>query len=150
MRLLTVRQPWASAFFIGAGAKDIENRRWGPSGPGRIGIHAGRIVARAAMVALADLPPVHDRDYGVVLGTVEVVSWHRERTDGCREHRCQSNRWAMWSDTPESRPIYHWCITQPRAFVTPIPARGALGLWNPGPSVEHLMSIADVVERIPR
>jgi hypothetical protein len=38
MKILTVRQPWAS--LIVAGLKDVENRPWNTKYRGRLGIHA--------------------------------------------------------------------------------------------------------------
>jgi hypothetical protein len=39
MKVLTVRQPWAS--LIVAGIKNVENRSWRTKYRGKLGIHAG-------------------------------------------------------------------------------------------------------------
>ena len=70
MKVLTVRQPWASA--IMSGAKTVENRTWMPQRiwePGdRIAIHAGAAIDREAPAFLLDAE--HLRDRGVVLGAI--------------------------------------------------------------------------------
>ena len=133
MKVLTVRQPWASA--IMSGAKTVENRTWMPQRiwePGdRIAIHAGAAIDREAPAFLLDAE--HLRDRGVVLGTVRVLSIHGAGMTGCKLHHCEKNPWAMWGDG-----MHHWMLAAPRLLVTPIPARGQLGLWT-SPSVDDLL-----------
>jgi len=133
MKVLTVRQPWASA--IMAGQKDIENRPWVP---GRRLEWGERIAIHAAVAADLNAPAHlldgdHLRDRGVVLGTVQFMSAHPIHSDECRWRDCYSNPWAMWSDG-----LYHWKLRNPQLLVTPIPARGQLGLWS-SPSVDDLL-----------
>lgn len=133
MKVLTVRQPWASA--IMAGEKNIENRTWHPGQRlelgERIAIHAGAAIDRDAPAFLLDA--AHLRDRGVVLGTVQFVSAHTHGSNICRARGCRSNPWAMWGDG-----VIHWMLATPRLLVTPIPARGQLGLWS-SPSVDDLL-----------
>lgn len=143
MKLLTVRPPWAQAIFVSPVAlvetKGVENRQWYTSLRERIGIHAGLNVDRRAGV---DMPGNAAR--GAVLGTVEITGCHEEGSQQCGWHECRENPWAQWSQ-PDQPPIWHWELEHPREFVTPIPAKGRLGLWEPGPSVAHLMLIADFI-----
>lgn len=143
MPCLTVQQPWASAIVTGPRPKDIENRIWPTDLRGRIGIHAGARVDRRAGIPLADHAPL-----SAVLGTVEITGCHEAFTSPCDWHGCRENPWAHWPDPLGAngpRRLWHWELEHPREFVTPIPAKGALKFWTPGPSVAHLMSIADIV-----
>lgn len=141
MRILTVRQPWAE--LIIGGEKAVENRSWRPGGVRRIGIHVGlRDDDQApALPAIAGgFPPLQrvtqaKADRGHVIGTVLVTGYHEHDSDLCR---CDGY-YGQHADG-----LYHWTLESPRRFVTPIRARGALGLWTAGPSLEHLMEIAEV------
>lgn len=142
MKCLTVRQPWASAFFVHPSiAKDVENRTWSPGMSGRIAIHAGRRVDTDALETVGT-PRLLDKSLGVIIGTVEIESFHRAGDRACMEHFCDANQWAMFD--ADGR-MWHWMVGHARRFQTPIPARGNLGLWEPGPSVAHLIEIAEVV-----
>lgn len=138
MRVLTVRQPWAG--LIMHGVKTVENRGWRPPGDLRIGIHAAQRLDRDADVVLPNRIPY---DLGVILGTVFVSGHHVAGGPDCR---CTVEEYAEFPIVDVGFPrMYHWRLVRPRRFVTPIPARGALGLWAPGPSAAHLMEIAEVV-----
>ena len=142
MKILTLRQPFASAVLWSVGEKDIENRPMKTNIRGRIGIHAGKQWHVRALELDKKLPR------GAVLGTVQIVGCHAAGA-GCTAAGCYDNPWA---DTltdgcgiaQREPPIWHWELDSPRRFVTPIRASGALGFWTPGPSVEHLMEIAEV------
>ena len=142
MKIFTIRQPFASAMLVSVGAKDIENRRQKTNLRGRVGVHAGKQWHERAVEADKRLPRV------AVLGTVQIVGCHAAGA-GCNAAGCYDNPWA---DTltdgcgiaQNEPPIFHWELDSPRRFVTPIRATGMLGFWTPGPSVEYLMSIAEV------
>jgi hypothetical protein len=146
--VLTVRQPWASALLRTDDRKTIENRTWPTALRGTIAIHAG--------AALDDKPRGNpwlldrawgraqpaDLERGAVIGTVRIVDCHMQGDPSCE---CDSNPWAEFGMRDlGQKPVFHWITDDPRDFVTPIPARGALGLWHPGPSLEHLIAIAEV------
>ena len=136
MKILTVRQPFASAILASVGAKDIENRFTPIRLRGRIGIHAGKQWHEAAVDFDKQLPR------GAVLGTIQLVGCHPAGA-GCAAANCHENHWANFA-TENQRPIFHWELDHPRRFVTPIKCLGALGFWTPGPSIEHLIEIAEV------
>lgn len=140
MKVLTVRQPWADRFFLPTAAKDIENRPMRTRVKGRIGIHAGKLWHDSATDQDRQNPHILR---GVVLGTVQLVGSHQEGSAECRLLGCHENPWAMFA-LPGCPPIWHWEVEHPREFITPIKATGALGFWTPGPSLEHLMSIAEL------
>lgn len=104
MRILTVRQPWAS--LIVAGVKDIENRTWTTPYRGLIAILAsrGRPAPFHGSGAVKTLPR------GVILGVVTLA-------DIVETHSSE------WFEGP-----YGWRLTDAREFVTPIPYMGQLGL----------------------
>jgi len=143
MKLLTVRQPWASAMFVSpiplVPPKSIENRVWPVPSKfrERIGIHAGLTVDR-----FASIPPLENPDLGRVLGTVEITGCHEANSQQCVWHECRENPWAQWPDR-QHPVVFHWELEHPREFVTPIRAKGLQKLWDPTDSVRHLMSIAD-------
>lgn len=139
MFALTVQQPWASALVRKEDPKTIENRVWATRHRDRLAIHAGARVDRQAMLTV---PNASSRDLSVVVGTVLVRGVHKQHDSDCVRLGCVHNPWAQWSDDPR-RPVYHWMIGEPRQFITPIRAFGQLRLWTPGPSVQHLIEIAD-------
>lgn len=148
MKMLTVQQPWADAIMRDRYRKDIENRVWETSHHGTLGIHAGLRVDRTAAVAPG--PGLR----GFILGTVELVDVHQAHSTACRAAGCRRNPWAHWpydpsqpisgSNRPEVRELWHWHLEQPRRFVSPLPAKGALKLWDAGPSLDYLIEIADI------
>jgi hypothetical protein len=135
MKILTVKQPWASAIFARAFPKDIENRSWPTSSRERIGIHAGVTCDRNATIESTGKEP-----QGVILGTVEITGCHEAHTSQCDWHHCLDNPWAQWSSTT---PTYHWELEHPKELITPIRARGALKLWETSPSATHLLTLAE-------
>lgn len=145
---LTVRQPWASAFFDlpAARAKDVENRGWSTNWRGRIAIHAGLAIDEGGLgwFELHELPGPLDRDRGHVLGTVDLTGCHEAGSPQCVAHRCDSNPWAFWPTEPGQK-IVHWVVEHPRRFVSPIRARGLQTLWSPDPSLAYLIETAEVM-----
>jgi hypothetical protein len=112
VKVLTVRQPWAS--LIMAGAKDVENRTWSTRHRGQLAIHAAGTLETDALAqhrnllnAPADLPR------GTILGTVTL-------TDIVTGHA------SPWAEPGH----YHWLLADPRPFDEPRPMPGRLGLWT--------------------
>jgi hypothetical protein len=145
MKLLTVRQPFASLIVASVGAKDIENRPVQTRLRGRIGIHSGRALHGLASEQVRADAEAGRLPLGAVIGTVQLVGCHLAGSPGCTPLECHQSVWAQFSRDGQ-KPIWHWELEGPRRFVTPIPARGQLGFWAPGPSLEHLMEIAEVEE----
>ncbi|UCZ88654.1 hypothetical protein [Gordonia sp. WA4-43] len=142
MKALTIRQPWAWAIFHG---KNIENRTqmWNYRGP--LAIHAGKQASEAGWRdrrvrdAVVAAPPhwPQPTDLGVILGVADLVDIHFAGDDCTKT--CST-----WGDrTPgifEPRgAITHLVLENPRKLIEPIPARGALGLWNLADDVERLI-----------
>ena len=117
MKVLTVRQPWAS--LIVSGIKDVENRSKATNYRGRIGIHAGQKVNDDAMRTYGHLLPPQVA-IGALLGTVEIIE-------------CQRGMFSDWA-LPDH---WHWVLAQPRRLRRPVPMTGHLGLWNYAGSLGH-------------
>jgi hypothetical protein len=110
MKVLTVRQPWAS--LIVAGIKDVENRSWRTKYRGRLGIHAGNRVDQDALDACGH-PLDGDLPRGVLIGSVELVD-------------CMKTSRSKWAVPGE----WHWVLADARKLVRPRPMPGKLGLWQ--------------------
>lgn len=155
MKALTLTQPWAT--LIAIGAKRIETRSWRTDYCGPIAIHAAKGLAdfpnEAAMWDLALSEPFRaaltEGGYGnpgrLPRGCVVAVAF----LAGCRfvegfranqPHRftdgytASTAEWwlteqeAAFGDYTPGR--YAWLLADVRRLDEPIPARGALGLWD--------------------
>ncbi|WP_308745218.1 ASCH domain-containing protein [uncultured Bacteroides sp.] len=124
VKVLTVKQPWAS--LIVHGIKDIENRSWRTNFRGRILIHAsgshGRKFSvdltdaqtKAAFATIAKETMFGNMPFGSIIGSVEIVD-------------CVQNHPSIWADNG----VYHWVLANPILFEKPIEnVKGKLGLWN--------------------
>ena len=117
VRLLTVRQPWAT--WIVQGLKPTENRTWSTSYRGPLLIHAG--LSRAALLDLPDelreLLPAGELVYGAIIGSVELYDC--VRLDQIPMDR-PMDRWATGP--------WCWLLRNPQPLARPIPWTGRLGL----------------------
>ena len=104
MKVLTVKQPWAS--LIINGDKDIENRSWRTMYRGPLYIHSALKPVAAGELA-------KDLLHGYVLGTVELI-------DVVRDHD------SVWAE----RGQWHWVLANPQPLAEPYAEKGALGLWE--------------------
>lgn len=149
MRALTVQQPWAWA--IVHGGKDVENRTQAWSYRGPLAIHAGVRISQRGLDS--DLVTdawqqaygwdIRDGAYfttGAIIGVVDLVDAHRAEAgcnhdDPCRELACCDSPWAELSYAGDGgktrRDVVHLVLENPRPLPSPIPCRGALGLWTP-------------------
>jgi hypothetical protein len=129
LRALSVKQPWAMAICHG---KDVENRTWGTQYRGLVAIHASKACDDLSLAvidwieATAHLSPgqISREDHrGAVVAVAEIVGCHEDGDAGvpCGARSC--SLWAM----PEQ---WHWQIGNVRPLETPVPCRGALGLWR--------------------
>lgn len=125
-RAITVRQPWAWA--IVHGGKDVENRSRNIAGSyrGPVAIHAGlgafakdNDASRALVAAHGSETPT-TLHFGAIIGVVDLVDAHEP--DWCQGDSACS-RWAMADH-------HHLVLADPRPLATPMPYKGALGLWR--------------------
>lgn len=139
MKALTVRQPWAHAILTLG--KDVENRNWSTTYRGPLLIHAGLQADEGGEVELArrgfDVPgytsPAAPR--GAIVGVVQLVNcWDPLTRDYPRGLDVIASPW--WIGR------VGWLLRDPVAFPTPMPWKGAQGLFDvPDDQVlEHLRS----------
>lgn len=151
MRILTVRQPWASAIILAG--KDVENRTRNIAGDyrGPVLIHAAaRKETGEEWFAFAERYPDaawkleadlgHPDDHrGAIIGVVDLVDVHpvanphfhpicydQTQPNGLLEAAERGDgACSPWAH-PEGQ--WHLVLANPRALTEPIPYRGALGL----------------------
>lgn len=144
MKVLTIRQPWASAIL--GGGKDVENRTWRTSYRGPLAIHAAsrlddgvlhrdtRTEARAYWSSAGF--DVDTLTLGAIVGVVDVI--------GCvPAQECDSD----WANCWEGGPSFCWLLDDPRALVEPIPAKGRLGLWE-WPELDAILAEPGAIIRL--
>lgn len=154
MRVLTVRQPWASAIVFEGKSPENRSQLWHYTGP--VAIHAAAAVDQAGfdhpaivatMGAAAKLGfgapatlarPLHT---SAVLGVVQMIGAHPAEDD-C----CPGNVWAE-----RGLGVVHLVVRNPRPFLEPIHGvTGRLGLWKPDNDLLHQIGdrlVATVVDR---
>jgi len=131
LRTLTVRQPWADAFFFPDNPKDVENRTWGTDYRGDVAIIAARTVDTAALADVT-VPDGHGlMATSGVIGVVTLTDIHEYGDTTCAETPyLQHGRWSL-AEARSGRPVRHWMLTNPRKFTVPLSGTGHLGLRTP-------------------
>lgn len=132
LKLISVRQPWASA--IASGAKLVENRSKGfpKSYRGLLGIHAAQAWSHRGSrdPRIRELWPEGtyvDLPRGAVIAFAELVDVHPAA--GCCAPWGEESYHAATGGL--EREVTHLLLEDVQRLATPIPARGALGLWTP-------------------
>lgn len=150
MRVLTVRQPWATAI-VGMG-KDVENRTRNIAGGyrGPVAIHAGLAMPPGRRGTRTSFEPAGEVEHdlsglllrspklawpyrlplGVVIGVVDLIGVHEYEDDEYAWISKVANVLPC-SSWAERGPVHHLELANPRPLPEPIPARGRLGLWTP-------------------
>lgn len=141
MRAISLLQPWAS--LIALGGKSIETRGWSTLYKGRLAIHASQRFPREcrelcdddAFAAVIDptgtLDPTRRGAHlprGAVIATARMVGCirterFRERADYERERPFGNYADGRWA----------WLLVDVVPFWVPVPAKGALSLWEWSP-----------------
>ena len=122
MRTLSVRQPWASFFFVNHPlAKDVENRQWWTRERGWIQIHAAKNMTKreyeeardfAWSVGMTAVPRMEDLHLGGIIGSVRLVD-------------CVKRSRSKWFTGP-----FGFVFTD--AYPIPfVPCKGQLGFFEP-------------------
>ncbi len=128
MKAISIWQPWAH--LIACGLKKVETRSWSTSYRGPIAIHAskttdddgmfGELLREARILkSVADFPPMA---HGAIVAVATI--------DRCVpvESECWSGRELIFGDFSAGR--FAWVLFNARALTTPIPCRGAQGLFE--------------------
>lgn len=132
LKVLSVKQPWALAICRG---KDVENRSRATTARGLIAIHASKSfddVATATLLWIADLIEMTPRQAtqhdhrGAVVAVAHITGCHRHGDPRVPCGTGDTPTCSVWA----TRDAWHWCLTEVHPLETPVPARGALGLWR--------------------
>lgn len=139
MKALSLTQPWAT--LVAIGAKKIETRSWSTTYRGRIAIHAAKALAGmrvADFVKLCSSEPFRsalgsDGDLlvrGAVVATafLKGVRNIQPRVDGDLDPADLTDEERAFGNYTTGR--YAFIFDNVRAIPAPIPAKGALGLWE--------------------
>jgi hypothetical protein len=146
MKTLTITQPWAT--LVAIGAKRIETRSWSTSYRGQLAIHAAKGFPKWAQETCRE-EPFHGAlrmaqifcpalPLGAVVAVCRLVSClptrelQENRTiqmdpdAGCDDFHLTDHERAFGDYAPGR---WAWLLADVR-LITPVDARGALGLWN--------------------
>ena len=150
MKALTLTQPWAT--LVAIGAKRIETRSWSTTYRGQLAIHAA---AGASTIGWPQINhicrhtepfksvlqltehPAHALPLGAIVAICELVDC-RPIAHTTIEYGAHMDDYDMiWSITDQERAFgdythgrWAWLLNDVHALDTPIPAKGALGLWE--------------------
>src|SRR5262245_48373249 len=131
MKAITLYQPWAT--LIAIGAKTFETRPWRTEYRGPLAIHAGKThdysiyTDNVFLRALGDggYSYVYELPLGCIVATCELVSCMRitpKTWEGISRHDLAFGNWEPGR--------FAWELRKVQKLETPIPARGAMGLWE--------------------
>lgn len=131
MKALTLTQPWAT--FVAHGLKLIETRSWPTQHRGWLAIHAAKGFPAWAKELCVEEPfkfwldqlgySVETLPTGVVLAKADIINCVRF-TVGYEPSGIEH----QFGDFTVGR--YGWIFARVEKFHKPIPAKGALGLWD--------------------
>lgn len=146
MKTISLLQPWASLVIMGY--KRIETRSWNTKHRGELLIHASagkKAEYRSLMLDFQQqfyklqLPKYESLPFGAIIGKVNLL--HTVKSEFCFE----GNEFELSKDdkpykfelTEQELAFgdyrmnrYGWLLGNPVQFAKPIPAKGALGLWE--------------------
>jgi len=144
MKALTLTQPWAT--LIALGAKRIETRSWGTRYMGRLAIHAAKVFPNRDRELCMSEPFCHrllngdeilvDMPRGAVVATAQLRACIRiasfadvkSRLDRLSTLPKVAEFEEAFGDYSPGR--YAWILDDIVPLDRPVPARGALGLWE--------------------
>lgn len=151
MNAITLTQPWAT--LVAIGAKQIETRSWPTDYRGPLAIHAGQGLGihrkYSVYRALCEQEPfravLHGAGYtaasqlpsGCIVAVCELASCLV--VSGWRDELCALKEWERGAGMPGepersfgdyAAGRYAWMLWNVRRLPEPIPARGALRLWD--------------------
>jgi hypothetical protein len=149
IRVLSVRQPWASLLL--SGVKRYECRSWRPSRPGLLLLHASSRKAngistwrseRQFQEALRDAGLQDERrwPFSAIIGAAEITRiWEPNRRPARFTKR----------DTYLTDDGYAWEVGRRWPFAKPIDCKGKLNLWRPEPAIQAAVDREIAALRIP-
>lgn len=138
MKVLTIRQPWAS--LIALGEKHIETRSWKTKYRGPLLIHAGKSINKESCMyePIKSVFEKHGYNYenlpiGMIIAKCELAACQKiiendgicGITDG--HLLINGNEYLFGDYTPDR---YAWILDNIEMLKEPIPAKGKLSLWE--------------------
>ena len=124
MKVLTIKQPWAT--LIMQGDKRFEFRSWKTKYRGEILIHAGKSVDKEAVKRLEKYLP-EELPLGKILGKVKLVDCIKMSPEFKEQLLNENNDIYTKSSFKEN---YGWQVADVEPFEIPIDALGHLSLWE--------------------
>lgn len=124
MKVLTIKQPWAT--LIMQGDKRFEFRSWQTKYRGDLLIHAGKSVDKEALNRLSKYLP-KEIPTGKILGKVKLVDCIKMSTD-FKNLLLKENKDIYTKSSFKEN--YGWQLTDVEMFEKPIEAKGQLSLWE--------------------
>ena len=124
MKVLTIKQPWAT--LIMQGNKRFEFRSWQTKYRGELLIHAGKGTDKEAMKRLDKYIPT-DISTGKILGKVKLVDCIKMSLE-FKEMLLKENK-DIYTDS-SFKENFGWQLEEVEVFEEPIEANGKLGLWE--------------------
>ena len=124
MKVLTIRQPWAT--LIMRGDKRFEFRSWQTKYRGELLIHAGKGIDKEAVNRLEKYLP-KDLPLGKILGKVMLVDCIRMSPEFKEELLKENSNIYTKSSFNEN---FGWQLENVQVFDVPIDAVGHLSLWE--------------------
>jgi len=142
MKALSVQQPFAGLLVLGI--KKCETRSWDTKHRGELAIHASAKMSKEGKESIDALMQTHPDIFffgseaynyctqlGSILGTVKV--WETFSTN----EAAPAGSWEkVFGDYSKDR--FFWCCNNPVKFISPIPYKGALSLWNWTPAIDTI------------
>jgi len=125
MKVLTIKQPWAS--LIIEGYKEYEFRSWKTKYRGKILIHAGLSLERNIDKNFKEYNLKHN--FGCIIGEAELVDCILVDENFNNELRDNNPLVYGYSGHVEK---YAWELKNIKKYDEPIYVKGKLGLWNYG------------------
>ena len=124
MKVLTIKQPWAT--LIMQGDKRFEFRSWQTKYRGELLIHAGKGVDKIAVERLSKYLP-DKLPTGKILGKVKLVDCIKMSPDFQKMLEKENSDIYTKSSFKAN---YGWQLTDVEVFENPIEAKGQLSLWE--------------------
>ena len=124
MKVLTLRQPWAT--LVAEGIKKYEFRSWKTKYRGDLLIHAGKGIDKEAMKRLAKYLPA-ELPYGKILGKVTLVDCIK-MSPKFKERLLKENSDIYTKSSFQEN--YGWQVSDVEVFEKTIEAKGHLSLWE--------------------
>lgn len=124
MKVLTIKQPWAT--LIIQGDKRFEFRSWKTKYRGELLIHAGKGIGKEAMKRLSKYLP-ENIPSGKILGKVKLVDCIKMSPE-FKEMLLKENKDIYTKSSFQEK--YGWQVTDVEVFKVPIEAKGHLSLWE--------------------